>query len=65
MPTETPTPIDRDERRVRALAESLRRAFAARLTRSQIATVARAALDVDRHEDPPARPPSKEELGFD
>jgi hypothetical protein len=65
MPTPTPTLIDRDERRVHALAESLRRAFAASPSRREIRTIARAALDVDRHEDPPPPEWSKEELGFD
>jgi hypothetical protein len=65
MPTPTLTLIDRDERRVRALTESLRRAFAERLSRREIRTIARAALDVDHHEDPPAAEWSKEELGLD
>jgi hypothetical protein len=61
----TPTLIDRDERRIRALADSLRRAFAESLSRREIRTIARAVLDVDRHEDPPPPEWSKEELGFD
>jgi hypothetical protein len=61
----TPTLIDREERRVHALAQILRRAFAESMSRREVRTIARAALDADRHEDPPPPEWSKEELGFD
>jgi hypothetical protein len=61
MPTVIPT--DRDERRIHALAESLRRAIADGRTDEEIVTLARAVLDVDRHEDLPSRAEDVPESG--
>jgi hypothetical protein len=59
LPAETD---DQDERRIKALAERLRRAIADGRTDGEIVTLARAALDAD-HDDPGATADDVDELG--
>jgi hypothetical protein len=59
LPAETD---DQDERRIKALAERLRRAIADGRTDGEIVTLARAALDAD-HDDPGATADDLDELG--